>query len=207
MILMNKRVGRSFIMSSKFVKSAVKNIRKNAKNYIAYCDKCATERGIARKNDARYDSKVFAKALAGGAAIYLTVAAVDFAIDVAPMVVEKIKGMTKGDLTFQNIKRETAMRKATLENSKYTDYYVDADTMKMNHGEIHSDVIAKLCLDAEAGTLPRITIGNLDSDALVDELYTVDGQPKCCPHGEDPATTEHEKDVTFPMFGDEHIEE
>lgn len=195
-------------MSSKFVKSAVKNIRKNAKSYIAYCDKCATERGIARKNDARYDSKVFAKALAGGAAIYLTVAAVDFAIDVAPMVVEKIKGMTKGDLTFQNIKRETAMRKATLEDGiKYTDYYVDADTMKMCHGEIHSDVVAKMRLDAENGTLPRIIIGNLDSDALVDELYTVDGQPKCCPHGEDPATTEHEKDVTFPMFGDEHIEE
>lgn len=187
------------------IKTAAKNIRKGAKNYIAYCDKCATERGIARKNDAKYDSKMFAKALAGGAAIYLTVAAVDFAIDVAPMVVEKIKGMTKSDLTFQNIKRETAMRKATLENSvKYTDYYVDVDTMKMNHGEIHSDVIAKLCLDAEAGTLPRITIGNLDSDALVDELYTVDGQPKCCPHGEDPATTEHEKDVTFPMFGDDH---
>ena len=151
---------------------------------------------------------MFAKALAGGAAIYLTVAAVDFAIDVAPMVVEKIKGMTKSDFTFQNIKRETAMRKATLENSvKYTDSYVDADTMKMNHGEIRSDVIAKLCLDAEDGTLPRITIGNLDSDALVDEVYIVDGQPKCCPHGEDPRTTKHEKDVTFPMFGDEHIEE
>lgn len=192
-------------MSSKFVKSAVKNIRKNAKNYIAYCDKCATERGIARKNDAKYDSKVFAKALAGGAAIYLTVAAVDFAIDVAPMVVEKIKGMTKSDLAFQNIKRETAMRKATLEHGiKYSDYYIDADTMKMIHSEIHSDVVAKMRLDAENGTLPRIILGDLDSDALTDELYTVDGQPKCCPHGEDPATTEHEKDVTFPMFGDEH---
>ena len=192
-------------MKKNFVKTATKNIRKGAKNYIAYCDKCATERGIARKNDAKYDSKVFAKALAGGVAIYLTVAAVDFAIDVAPMVVEKIKGMTKSDLAFQNIKRETAMRKATLEHGiKYSDYYIDADTMKMIHSEIHSDVVAKMRLDAENGTLPRIILGDLDSDALVDELYTVDGQPKCCPHGEDPATTEHEKDVTFPMFGDEH---
>lgn len=187
------------------IKTAAKNIRKGAKNYIAYCDKCAAERGIARKNDARYDSKMFAKALAGGAAIYLTVAAVDLAIDVAPMVVEKIKGMTKSDFTFQNIKRETAMRKATLDHSvNYSDYYIDVDTMKMNHGEIHSDVVAKMRLDAENGTLPRIILGNLDSDALVDEVYTVDGQPKCCPHGEDPATTEHEEDVTFPMFGDEH---
>ena len=187
------------------IKTAAKNIRKGAKNYIAYCDKCAAERGIARKNDARYDSKMFAKALAGGAAIYLTVAAVDLAIDVAPMVVEKIKGMTKSEFTFQNIKRETAMRKATLDHSvNYSDYYIDVDTMKMNHGEIHSDVVAKMRLDAENGTLPRIILGNLDSDALVDEVYTVDGQPKCCPHGEDPATTEHEEDVTFPMFGDEH---
>ena len=194
-------------MKKSIVKTAAKNIRKGAKNYIAYCDKCAMERGIARKNDARYDSKMFAKALAGGAAIYLTVAAVDFAIDVAPMVVEKIKGMTKSDLVFQNIKRETAMRKATLAHGiKYTDYYVDADTMKMIHGDIHCDVVAKMRLDAENGTLPRIILGDLDSDALVDELYTVDGQPKCCPHGEDPATTEHEKDVTFPMFGDEHDE-
>ena len=195
-------------MKTNMIKSAAKNIRKNAKHYIAYCDKCATERGIARKNDARYDSKMFAKALAGGAAIYLTVAAVDFAIDVAPMVVEKIKGMTKSDLTFQNIKRETAMRKATLEHGiKYSDYYIDSDTMKMIHSEIHSDVVAKMRLDAENGTLPRIILGDLDSDALTDELYTVDGQPKCCPHGEDPATTEHETDVTFPMFGDDHHEE
>ena len=198
-------------MKKSIVKSASKIIRDSSRKYVGYCNKCAAERGIARKNDARYDSKMFAKALAGGAAIYLTVAAVDLAIDVAPMVVEKIKGMTKSDLTFQNIKRETAMRKATLEHGiKYTDYYVDVDTMKLNHGEIHSDVVAKLSLDAENGTLPRIIIGNLDSDALVDEVYTVDGQPKCCPHGEDPATTEHEKDVTFPMFGDEndkHIEE
>ena len=195
-------------MKTNMIKSAAKNIRKNAKHYIAYCDKCATERGIARKNDARYDSKMFAKALAGGAAIYLTVAAVDFAIDVAPMVVEKIKGMTKSDLAFQNIKRETAMRKATLEHGiKYSDYYIDSDTMKMIHSEIHSDVVAKMRLDAENGTLPRIILGDLDSDALTDELYTVDGQPKCCPHGEDPATTEHEKDVTFPMFGDDHHEE
>lgn len=192
-------------MKKSIVKSASKIIRSNSRRYLDFCNKCATERAIARKNDSRYDSKMFAKALAGGAAIYLTVAAVDFAIDVAPMVVEKIKGMTKSDLTFQNIKRETAMRKATLEHGiKYTDYYVDVDTMKLNHGEIHSDVVAKLSLDAENGTLPRIIIGNLDSDALVDEVYTVDGQPKCCPHGEDPATTEHEKDVTFPMFGDEH---
>lgn len=192
-------------MKTNFVKTATKNIRKGAKNYIAYCDKCAAQRANARKNDAKYDSKVFAKALAGGAAIYLTVAAVDFAIDVAPMVVEKIKGMTKSDLAFQNIKRETAMRKATLEHGvKYSDYYIDSDTMKMIHGEIHSDVVAKMRLDAENGTLPRIILGDLDSDALVDEVYTVDGQPKCCPHGEDPATTEHEKDVTFPMFGDEH---
>lgn len=195
-------------MKTNFVKTATKNFRKGAKNYIAYCDKCAADRGIARKNDARYDSKMFAKALAGGAAIYLTVAAVDFAIDVAPMVVEKIKGMTKSDLAFQNIKRETAMRKATLEHGvKYSDYYIDSDTMKMIHSEIHSDVVAKMRLDAENGTLPRIILGDLDSDALTDELYTVDGQPKCCPHGEDPATTEHEKDVTFPMFGDDHHEE
>lgn len=195
-------------MKKSIVKSASKVIRDSSRKYIGYCNKCASQRAVDRKNDSKYDSKVFAKALVGGAAIYLTVAAVDFAIDVAPMVVEKIKGMTKSDLTFQNIKRETAMRKATLENSvKYTDYYVDVDTMKMNHGEIRSDVIAKLCLDAEDGTLPRITIGNLDSDALVDEVYIVDGQPKCCPHGEDPRTTEHEKDVTFPMFGDDHNEE
>lgn len=192
-------------MKTNFVKTAAKTIRKGAKNYIAYCDKCAADRGIARKNDARYDSKMFAKALAGGAAIYLTVAAVDLAIDVAPMVVEKIKGMTKSDFTFQNIKRETAMRKATLDHSiNYSDYYIDVDTMKMNHGEIHSDVVTKMRIDAENGTLPRIILGNLDSDALVDEVYTVDGQPKCCPYGEDPATTEHEEDVTFPMFGDEH---
>ena len=191
------------------IKTAAKNIRKGAKNYIAYCDKCAAERGIARKNDARYDSKMFAKALVGGAVVYLTVAAVDFAIDAAPMIVKKIKDAAKiadkNDLTFQNIKRETAMRKATLDHSvNYSDYYIDVDTMKMNHGEIHSDVVAKMRLDAENGTLPRIILGNLDSDALVDEVYTVDGQPKCCPHGEDPATTEHEEDVTFPMFGDEH---
>lgn len=193
--------------ASNIIKNASKAIRNGSKNYIGYCNKCAAQRAVARKNDAKYDSKVFAKALVGGAAIYLTVAAVDFAIDVAPMVVEKIKGMAKSDLVFQNIKRETAMRKATLEHGvKYTDYYVDADTMKMIHSEIHSDVVAKMRLDAENGTLPRIILGDLDSDALTDELYTVDGQPKCCPHGEDPATTEHEKDVTFPMFGDEHDE-
>lgn len=198
------------------IKTAAKNIRKGAKNYIAYCDKCAADRGIARKNDAKYDSKMFAKALAGGAAIYLTVAAVDLAIDVAPMVVNKIKGTAKkkeakdnSALTIESMKREMAMRKATLADStKYTDYYASADVMAMNHGEIPCGVIAQAFLDAKSGTLPRIIIGTPDSDSRVDEIYTVDGQPKCCPHGEDPATTEHEKDVTFPMFGDErHIEE
>lgn len=199
-------------MKTNFVKTAAKTIRKSAKNYIAYCDKCSADRGIARKNDAKYDSKMFAKALAGGAAIYLTVAAVDLAIDVAPMVVEKIKGTAKKNeakdnsaLTIESMKREMAMRKATLADStKYTDYYASADVMAMNHGEIPCGVIAQAFLDAKSDTLPRIIIGTPDSDSRVDEIYTVDGQPKCCPHGEDPATTEHEKDVTFPMFGDEH---
>ena len=200
-------------MSSKFVKSAVKNIRKNAKNYIAYCDKCATERGITRKNDSRYDSKMFAKALAGGVAVYLTVAAVDFAIDVTPVIVNKIKGDAKkaldekNSVTVQTMEREMAMRKATLENTGYTDYYVSGDTMAMNHGELTGGVITKACLDAKPGTLPRIIIGNSVSDEQVDRIYTVDGQPKCCPYGEDPATTKHEKDVTFPMFGDHKVEE
>ena len=194
------------------IKTAAKNIRKGAKNYIAYCDKCATERGIARKNDARYDSKVFAKALAGGAAIYLTVAAIDFAIDAAPMVAAKIKGAEKAiteksSMIVKNMKREMAMREATLDNAKFTDYYVSEDTLKMTHGKIPSDVISQAFIDCKPGTFPRIIIGTSVSDALTDELYIVDGQPKCCPHGEDPATTEHEKDVTFPMFGDEHIEE
>lgn len=194
------------------IKTATKNIRKSAKHYIAYCDKCASERGIARKNDARYDSKVFAKALAGGAAIYLTVAAIDFAIDAAPMVAAKIKGAEKAiteksSMIVKNMKREMAMREATLDNAKFTDYYVSEDTLKMTHGKIPSDVISQAFLDCKPGTFPRIIIGTSVSDALTDELYTVDGKPKCCPHGEDPRTTKHEKDVTFPMFGDEHIEE
>ena len=202
-------------MKKNFVKTATKNLRKGAKNYIAYCDKCATERGIARKNDAKYDSKMFAKALAGGAAIYLTVAAVDFAIDAGPMLADKItkslkKAITeKSVLSVQNMKREMSMREATLENNtEFTDYYVSEDTMKMNHGDIPGGVITQAYLNAKPGTLPRIIIGDPESDRKVDEIYTVDGQPKCCPHGEDPKTTEHEKDVTFPMFGDErHIEE
>lgn len=198
--------------NNSIIKTAVKNVRKGAKNYIAYCDKCATERGIARKNDARYDSKVFAKALAGGAAIYLTVAAIDFAIDAAPMVAAKIKGAEKAiteksSMVVKNMKREMTMREATLDNAKFTDYYVSEDTLKMTHGKIPSDVISQAFLDCKPGTFPRIIIGTSVSDALTDELYTVDGQPKCCPHGEDPRTTKHEKDVTFPMFGDEHIEE
>ena len=198
--------------NNSIIKTAVKNVRKGAKNYIAYCDKCATERGIARKNDARYDSKMFAKALVGGAAIYLTVAAIDFAIDAAPMVAAKIKGAEKAiteksSMVVKNMKREMAMREATLDNAKFTDYYVSEDTLKMTHGKIPSDVISQAFLDCKPGTFPRIIIGTSVSDALTDELYTVDGQPKCCPHGEDPRTTKHEKDVTFPMFGDEHIEE
>lgn len=200
-------------MKKSIVKSASKIIRDSSRKYIGYCNKCALQRADARKND----STVFAKALVGGAAIYLTVAAVDFAIDVAPMVVNKIKGTAKkkeevkdnNSLTIESMKREMAMRKATLADStSYTDYYASADVMAMNHGEIPCGVIAQAFLDAKPGTLPRITIGTLDSDSRVDEIYTVDGQPKCCPHGEDPATTEHEKDVTFPMLGDErHIEE
>lgn len=195
------------------IKTAAKNIRKGAKNYIAYCDKCACERMNARKNDAHYDSKAFAKVLVGGAAVYLTVAAVDFAIDVAPLIVNKIKGDTKkaldekNSVTVQTMEREMAMRKATLENTGYTDYYVSGDTMAMNHGELTGGVITKACLDAKPGTLPRIIIGNSVSDERVDKIYTVDGQPKCCPYGEDPATTKHEKDVTFPMFGDHRVEE
>lgn len=204
-------------MKKSIVKSASKIIRDSSRKYIGYCNKCALQRADARKNDAKYDSKVFTKALVGGAAIYLTVAAVDLAIDVAPMVVNKIKGTAKkkeevkdnNSLTIESMKREMAMRKATLADStKYTDYYASADVMAMNHGEIPCGVIAQAFLDAKSGTLPRITIGTPDSDSCVDEIYTVNGQPKCCPHGEDPATTEHEKDVTFPMFGDErHIEE
>ena len=79
-------------MKKSIVKSAAKNIRKGAKNYIAYCDKCAADRMSARKNDAHYDSKAFAKVLVGGAVVYLTVAAVDFAIDAAPLIINKIKG-------------------------------------------------------------------------------------------------------------------
>lgn len=198
-------------MKTNMIKNATKSIRKNAKNYIAYCDKCAMERGIARKNDARYDSKAFAKALAGGAAIYLTVAAVDFAIDAGPMITGKIvKSLkkaiyAKSVMSVDSMKREMAMREATLENStEFTDYYVSEDTMKMNHGVLSGSVITQAYLNAKPGTLPRIILGNHESDEKTDEIYTVDGQPKCCPHGEDPRTTEHEKDVTFPMFGDEH---
>lgn len=186
-------------MKTNFVKTATKNIRKGAKNYIAYCDKCACERMNARKNDARYDSKAFAKVLVGGAVVYLTVAAIDCAIDAAPWIAAKIKGAEKSAVTIKNMKREMAMREATLEHREFTDYYVSADTMKMNHGKIPGEVISQAYLDAKPGTLPRIIIGTSDSDAYVDEVYTVDGQPKCCPHGEDPATTTHEKDVTFPI--------
>jgi hypothetical protein len=199
--------------TNNIIKNASKAIRNGSKNYIGYCNKCAAQRAVARKNDAKYDSKVFAKALVGGAAIYLTVAAVDFAIDVAPMIVNKIKGDAKkaldekNSVTVQTMEREMAMRKATLENTGYTDYYVSGDTMAMNHGELTGGVITKACLDAKPGTLPRIIIGNSVSDEHVDKIYTVDGQPKCCPYGEDPATTKHEKDVTFPMFGDHKVEE
>ena len=191
-------------MKTNMIKSAAKNIRKNAKHYIAYCDKCASERMSARKNDAHYDSKAFAKALAGGAAIYLTVAAIDFAIDAAPMVAAKIKGAEKAiteksSMVVKNMKREMAMREATLDNAKFTDYYVSEDTLKMTHGKIPGDVISQAFLDCKPGTFPRIIIGTSVSDALTDEIYTVDGQPKCCPHGEDPRTTKHEKDVTFPI--------
>lgn len=186
------------------IKTAAKNIRKGAKNYIAYCDKCACERMNARKNDAHYDSKAFAKVMVGGAAVYLTVAAIDCAIDAAPWIAAKIKGAEKtisekSAVTIKNMKREMAMREATLEHREFTDYYVSADTMKMNHGKIPGEVISQAYLNAKPGTLPRIIIGTSDSDAYVDEVYTVDGQPKCCPHGEDPRTTTHEKDVTFPI--------
>lgn len=200
-------------MKKSIVKSASKVIRDSSRKYIGYCNKCAAQRAVDRKNDSKYDSKVFAKALVGGAAIYLTVAAVDFAIDVAPMVVNKIKGDSKKALDekksviVRTMEREMAMRKATLENTEYTDYYISVDTMAMTRSELIAGVITKACLDAKPGTLPRIIIGNTASDERVDKIYTVDGQPKCCPYGEDPATTEHEKDVTFPMFGDEHIEE
>lgn len=199
-------------MKKSIVKSASKIIRSNSRRYLDFCNKCATERAIARKNDSRYDSKMFAKALAGGAAIYLTVAAIDFAIDAVPMVAAKIKGAEKAiteksSMVVKNMKREMAMREATLDNAKFTDYYVSEDTLKMTHGKIPSNVISQAFLDCKPGTFPRIIIGTSVSDSLTDELYIVDGKPKCCPHGEDPATTEHEKDVTFPMFGDEHIEE
>lgn len=190
--------------TNNIIKTATKNIRKNAKHYIAYCDKCAADRMSARKNDAHYDSKMFGKMLVGGAVVYLTVAAVDFAIDTAPMIAAKIKGAEKmvtekSSVAVKTMKREMAMREATLENAKFTDYYVSEDTMKMTHGKIPSDVITQAYIDCKPGTFPRIILGTSVSDAMTDEIYTVDGQPKCCPHGEDPATTKNEKDVTFPI--------
>lgn len=197
-------------MKKNFVKTASKVIRNGSKRYIGYCNECAHKRANARKDDSAYDSKMFAKALVGGAVVYLTVAAVDFAIDAAPMVADKLKkaARQKSELAIETMRREMAMRQTTLESkAKFTDYYVSGDTLKMTNGDIPGDVIAEAYRNAADGTLPRIILGNPESDEKTDEIYTVNGQPKCCPNGEDPVTTEHEKDVTFPMFGDEHIEE